>query len=247
MKAGAIAESDWYECLPFANGVTLIHEPWIKPFYRCNAWYVRGEERDLLIDTCLGHFSLNRNVSILKGRPIVLVASHAHFDHIGSQHEFAERVGHDAEAHVFADPRPEWTLADSYATDDMFIVRPEGWDATNYKVKAAPLSETVVDGDVIDLGDRRFKVIHTPGHSPGGIALWEEATATLFAGDIIYDGPLVDDTYHSNRRAYIESLRRLATLPVAIVHGGHFPSFGAVRLSQLIDAYITRAAPTRFP
>ena len=40
------------------DGVTLIHEPWIKPFFRCNIWHVRGRDRDLLFDTGLGHFSL---------------------------------------------------------------------------------------------------------------------------------------------------------------------------------------------
>jgi glyoxylase-like metal-dependent hydrolase (beta-lactamase superfamily II) len=37
-------------------------------------------------------------------------------------------------------------------------------------------------------------VIHTPGHSPGGIALWEAATGILFSGDIVYDGELIEGT-----------------------------------------------------
>ena len=41
-----------------ADGVTLIHEPWIKPFFRCNIWHVRGRDRDLLFDSGLGHVSL---------------------------------------------------------------------------------------------------------------------------------------------------------------------------------------------
>ena len=52
----------------------------------------------------------------------------------------------------------------------------------------------------IDLGDRAFEVIHTPGHSPGGIALYEPKTGILLSGDIVYDGPLIDDAYHSLRR-----------------------------------------------
>ena len=44
------------------DGVTLIHEPWIKPFFRCNIWHVRGRDRDLLFDTGLGHVSLRRHV-----------------------------------------------------------------------------------------------------------------------------------------------------------------------------------------
>ena len=44
-------------------------------------------------------------------------------------------------------------------------------------------------------------MIHTPGHSPGGIALWEAATGVLFSGDVLYDGPLVEDTYHAREHA----------------------------------------------
>ena len=92
--------------------------------------------------------------------------------------------------------------------------------------------------EVIDLGDRAFEVVHTPGHSPGGIALWERKTGTLLSGDIIYDGPLIDDCYHSDLGDYERSLRRLAKLPAQAVHGGHFPSFDGRRYATLIDEYV---------
>ena len=71
-----------------------------------------------------------------------------------------------------------------------------------YRVKAAPATGFVEDGDVLDLGNRVLQVLHTPGHSPGGISLFEAATETLFSGDIIYDGPLIEDAYHSNLDDY---------------------------------------------
>ena len=81
-------------------------------------------------------------------------------------------------------------------------------------------------------------MIHTPGHSPGGIALFEAKTGILLSGDIIYDGPLIDDAYHSDVGDYLATLERMRDLPVAIVHGGHFPSFGPTRYRQLIDEYL---------
>jgi glyoxylase-like metal-dependent hydrolase (beta-lactamase superfamily II) len=95
------------------------------------------------------------------------------------------------------------------------------------------------DGDIVDLGDRRFEVIHTPGHSPGGIALIEHATGILFSGDILYDGPLIEDAYHSNVDDYIASMERLLRLPVRIVHGGHFPSFGGDRHRDIITKWLS--------
>ena len=82
----------------------------------------------------------------------------------------------------------------------------------------AAATRTVEDGDVIDLGDRHFTVIHTPGHSPGGIALFEEDTGVMFTGDVVYDGPLIEDTYHSDIDDYIASMERLLAFPVRVVH-----------------------------
>ena len=95
-----VGARDWYETIRMADDVTLVHEPWIKPFFRCNMWHVRGRERDLLFDTGLGHFSLRRHVPLVSGRPLVCVASHTHFDHIGCHHEFPDRCVHPAEAGI---------------------------------------------------------------------------------------------------------------------------------------------------
>jgi glyoxylase-like metal-dependent hydrolase (beta-lactamase superfamily II) len=105
-------------------------------------------------------------------------------------------------------------------------------------VKPATIGRLLEHGDVIDLGDRAFEVIHTPGHSPGGIGLFEKKTGIFLSGDIVYDGPLIDDAYHSAIPAYVETLERLRKLPVSIVHGGHFPSFGPVRFRQIISEYL---------
>ncbi|QPC93290.1 MBL fold metallo-hydrolase [Mesorhizobium sp. INR15] len=231
---------DWYETTGMSDGVTLIHEPWIKPFFRCNMWHVRGRDRDLLFDTGLGHFSLRRHVPLVTERKLTCVASHTHFDHIGCHHEFPDRCVHSAEATILADPRNDWTLADRYATDEMFDGMPQGWNSARYKIPPAPTDHLLEAGDVVDLGDRVFEVIHTPGHSPGGIALYEKRTGILLSGDIIYDGHLIDDAYHSVVDAYVETLLRMRDLDVSVVHGGHFPSFGKVRYRQLIDEYLAQ-------
>jgi glyoxylase-like metal-dependent hydrolase (beta-lactamase superfamily II) len=233
-----IQAGDWYETIPMGEGVTLIHEPWIMPFFRCNMWHVCGRDRDLLFDTGLGHFSLRAHVALVREREPLCVASHTHFDHIGSHCDFPQRCVHGAEAHILADPKREWTLAEQYATDAMFITSPEAWDAASYQIKPAPADRILAAGDVIDLGDRAFTVVHTPGHSPGGIGLYEGKSGIFLSGDIIYDGPLIDDTYHSDTGDYIATLERLRNLNVSVVHGGHFPSFGRTRFRQLIDEYI---------
>jgi len=183
MTLETVAAHEWYETIRMADDVTLIHEPWIKPFFRCNMWHVRGRDRDLLFDSGLGHFSLKKHVAQVSERPLLCVASHTHFDHIGCHHEFARRAVHGAEADILADPRNDRILAE-YATEEMFIRLPSGWKTESYRVRPAPAERLLEEGDVIDLGDRSFEVVHTPGHSPGGIGLFEKKTGLFLSGDV---------------------------------------------------------------
>lgn len=234
-----VKPEDWYATRRLADGVTAISEPFIQEFYRCNIWHVRGRDRDMLVDSGMGVVSLREWVPLVSERDLIAVASHTHFDHIGCHHEFECRAVHAAEADLLANPTRANTLADPYVTDDIFdALPPEPYCSKCYGVKAAPATRILEDGDVIDLGDRHFEVIHTPGHSPGGIALYEKATEMLFSGDIVYDGPLIEDTYHANPDHYVASMKRLHDLPVRLVHGGHFPSFDGARLKHLIREWL---------
>lgn len=233
----------WYRTVPHGDGITLIDEPHMLPFYRCNVWHVRGRDRDLLVDSGLGVVPLRERVPLLNGREILAVASHTHFDHIGNQHEFEHRFVHRAEADILARPTPEATLAEPYLRDGNYTkiftkLPPGGFDPDDYRIPPAPAHELLDDGDVLELGDRRFRVLHTPGHSPGGIALFEDASGILIAGDIVYDGPLVEDTYHSDMDDYVASMERLLELPVTAVHGGHFESFGRDRYRRIIRDWL---------
>ena len=230
---------DWYRVQKLSDGVSLIDEPFIQAFYRCNIWHIRGRDRDMLVDSGMGVVSLREWVPLVSERALTAVASHTHFDHIGCHHEFEDRAVHRAEAELLAGPTRQSTLADPYVTDEIFDrLPPEPYASTTYAVRAAPATRLLEDGDVIDLGDRHFEVIHTPGHSPGGIALWESATGLLFSGDIVYDGPLIEDTYHADAKDYYRSMVRLYDLPVKQVHGGHFPSYDGARHRHIVKAWL---------
>lgn len=234
-----VKAEDWYQTKTIADDITYICEPFIKEFYRCNIWHVRGSHADMLVDSGMGVVSLREWVPLVTEKTLTAVASHTHFDHIGCHHEFENRAVHSAEAELLAHPTRENTLADPYVTDDIFTgLPPTPYNSALYSVKNAPATRQLEDGDVIDLGNRSFEVIHTPGHSPGGIALWEKNTGILFSGDIHYDGLLIDDVYHSDKNDYIRSMERLLEIPVNIVHGGHFPSFGAERHRTLIRSWL---------
>jgi glyoxylase-like metal-dependent hydrolase (beta-lactamase superfamily II) len=217
---------------------------------------VRGRDRDLLIDTGFGVASLHHAALHLFDKPLTAVATHAHVDHVGSFHEFPDRVIHQAEAadvavegenfSMLREDHPSEMIGSlekaGYEVGPTFITalpRPE-FNLTAFCRKAAPATRTVEEGDVIDLGDRVFEVLHLPGHSPGSIGLWESASATLFSGDAIYDGPLLDDLPGSDVAVYLRTMRRLESFPARIVHAGHDPSFDGRRLKQLARAYLDK-------
>jgi glyoxylase-like metal-dependent hydrolase (beta-lactamase superfamily II) len=246
----------WFEFETLTDGITKIWEPHVIPLMRCNIWHVRGRDRDLLIDTGMGVASLNEAARHLFGKILSAVATHTHLDHVGSHHEFPDRIAHPIEAPRLAAPggraslrRDDYPAAFIQSLEEAgYEVGPTyitalphaGYDLDSYRLVPAPVTRMVVEGDVIDLGDRVFEVLHLPGHSPGSIGLWEDTTGILFSGDAIYDGPLLDGGGDGDIPAYINTMRRLETLPARVVHAGHDPSFGRDRLKELARAYLDR-------
>lgn len=232
---------NWYRVERVTDTLSWIYEPSIDQFYRCNIWHIRGRDRDLLIDSGSGIYSLRGSVARLSERPVTAVASHVHFDHVGCHHEFDHCLVHDAEREVLLHPNAHDLLADRFASEQMFTELPEGgFDAENYTIHgvAEEKLERVEEGSRLDLGNLSFEVFHLPGHSPGSIALWDERSGTLFSGDTLYDGELVTDAHHSNMAQYITSMKRLLELPVTAVHGGHFASFGREKYQQMIREFL---------
>ncbi|MBI5089350.1 MAG: MBL fold metallo-hydrolase, partial [Actinobacteria bacterium] len=253
----------WFERRRIDDSITVLWEPHVIELMRCNIWHVRGRDRDLVVDTGFGVSSLVAELSDLLDRPVTAVATHGHDDHIGSHHEFADCVAHPLEAPLLEDP-PLTSLSPLEAwgaevldaleragyemTSPYFVTAlPPGLALEGFRQRPARVTRLVEEGAAIDTGDRHFEVLHLPGHSPGSIGLWEEATGTLFSGDAIYDGPLLDELPESNIGQYCATMERLLALPVHVVHAGHDPSFGRDRLRELARAYLDRRATARPP
>jgi len=245
----------WFHRERVDDGITRLWEPHVIRVEQCNIWHVRGRDRDLLIDTGMGVASLKEAARDIFDRPLLAVATHTHVDHVGSLHEFEERIVHRAEAGMLERPEHFSLLpadhpvelirsfeAAGYEIGECFLTAlPYGnFDLRRFERTAAHATRLVDEGDLIDLGDRVFEVLHLPGHSPGSIGLWEAKTGTLFSGDAIYDGPLLDDISGSDVAAYVATMRRLESMPARVVHAGHDPSFAGERLRELARAYLKR-------
>ncbi len=240
----------WFETRKINDDITLLWEVYVDPLLRCNIWHVRGDEQDMMVDTGLGLGSLHDATRHLIDKPVEVVASHTHLDHVGGHHEFEKCTVHSLEADLLRKPEEasihgrdwkEFLEGAGYKVEDRVLLDKlpyEGYNPDHYCVQPKEPTRIVDEGDIIDLGNRQFEVLHFPGHSPGSIGLWEKGTGTLFSGDTIYDGPLLDGGSDADVENYIKTMHRLKELPVEIVHAGHDPSFGRARLIELCDAYL---------
>jgi glyoxylase-like metal-dependent hydrolase (beta-lactamase superfamily II) len=252
--------SNWFAIEWLPHGILRIWEPHVSRLLRANMFLVRGRDRDLLVDSGMGVCSLRGFLQPFLDKPLVHVVSHTHVDHIGSTHEFGasdfdgEIVMHPIEAPKLRLGITDMKLSyDGYSAERKEELRKSGFDVSGALIAARPSPEfdpdswsipgvaptrLVEEGDTIDLGDRSFEVLHTPGHSPGSICLWDKDLGVLIGGDAIYDGLLIDTLPDSDPAIYAETMRKLRQLKVNAVHGGHRESFGAEKFLALIDHYL---------
>lgn len=222
------------------DGIWRIEELYAHRYCRGAIWVVDGADRRLVLDAGWGLVPLRDHVPELFARPIVAVASHTHFDHVGGLGQFADRLVHPLEAPILADPTPEavqsWPFLRDYDAL-VFDPVPGGFDGAAWRLAPMPATATADEGDRIELGDRTLTVLHTPGHSPGHLCLFEEATGFLFAADAIYDGELFDTVPGASIPALLETHARLVALPATRVFPSHFGVFDRTRLLELAAEY----------
>jgi glyoxylase-like metal-dependent hydrolase (beta-lactamase superfamily II) len=235
-------QHDWFETEQYSGGISRIWEPRVHSFFRANLYHVAGRDADLVIDFGMGLRSLRQFLGLKDGKPVIAVATHVHVDHVGSLHEFDCRLGHSAEATAYSTMSDTSTLADFFRTQpDCVLQAPDPkWTPDRYRITPAPLSDVLDEGAQVDLGDRRFRVLHLPGHSSGSIGLLDEMNGVLFSGDAIYDGTLVDDLPGCDKGEYRKTMERLCDLDLSIAYGGHGPPMSRERMQSLAANYLER-------
>ena len=106
-----------------------------------------------------------------------------------------------------------------------------------FKLESAGITHYLKDGEKIKIGEGELEVIHLPGHSPGGIGLYDRKDGFLISGDTLFEGSIGrTDLEGGNLGRLLESVKkRLYTLPDStVVYPGHGPAttIGQEKLSN---------------
>jgi glyoxylase-like metal-dependent hydrolase (beta-lactamase superfamily II) len=234
--------SAWFATRRLEPGIFVTLEPAVAGMFRAAMVTVTGRDRDLQFDFGCGVVPVGPALP-LTGKPVIAVASHAHVDHIGGFHEFADRRGHASEAAGFAgQPGFETFAAEFRDWPEVVAAPPPGWTIDGWRLRPSPLTAALAEGDRIDLGDRVFTVLHLPGHSPGGIGLMDEADGLLLSGDAIYDDDILDDLPGGSIPDYVATMERLRQLDCRLAIGGHGPEMTRARMVAIAEDYLRRRA-----
>ncbi|MGI9415416.1 MAG: MBL fold metallo-hydrolase [Hyphomicrobiales bacterium] len=193
-------EDDWYAVQQIDARTFAIGEP---AYHQQNwSYLLLGEAGSLLFDT--GSFC--RDITGVVGRratlPLTVLPSHMHFDHLGN----VTRFNHVAVADlpVLRDCVEDGVLTPS---EKLFLGAYENNDAPSFAV-----DRWIAPGEEIDLGGRRVKVLHTPGHSSDSISLHIPEEGRFFAADFIYPGTLYGQVPGASLPDYLDVASVLANL-----------------------------------
>ena len=124
-----------------------------------------GDDTDKILMTLAG----------LKLKVKYIINTHGHFDHVGGNRKMKDATGADILIHSLDAPMLDYLSQSASAW---------GMNAEN----SPPPDRMLKDGDEVKFGNITLKVIHTPGHSPGGIALYSDGV--VFVGDTLFAGSI---------------------------------------------------------
>jgi glyoxylase-like metal-dependent hydrolase (beta-lactamase superfamily II) len=219
-----MTDPEWFEVRRFPGGITMIREPHHSEDVK--SYLIEGERDVAVLDTGLGVGDFAALVASLSARRPRVLHTHAHWDHIGASHRFADVLVHPSEAAGLRAGFPESRYRAAFAANLVDEDRlPARFDLTGGLPGREPTG-WLEDGDRIDLGGRVLDVVHTPGHSPGGVSFLDRQARALFVADLLYFGPMYIFFPNSDPAAFRESLGRAAELASEVeqVFPAHGPS-----------------------
>ncbi|MEK7079078.1 MAG: MBL fold metallo-hydrolase [Patescibacteria group bacterium] len=182
-----------------------------------------GNSQALLFDTGMGIGDIKKAVKKITNLPILVINSHTHFDHIGGDHQFDKIILFN---HRLSQANAKKGFSQKYMfgayKKKSFIKKPPRlFSFAKYNIKPFSWTQMVKNNDKLLIDPFTFKIIHTPGHSPDSICLYEKNTGILLSGDTLYPGNIYLHLKESNTADYIKSINKLMRLTLSKIFPAH--------------------------
>ena len=132
-----------------------------------NMYLVVGTERAALIDSGMGIGNLRDEIRKITALPVIVLNTHYHWDHTGANAQFDDIALNEIEIELYALEPEMSSYRAAMQKPNVRAALPPDFDPATYRIARQPITRKLRDGDVIDLGARSLRAIHTPGHSPG--------------------------------------------------------------------------------
>jgi len=257
-----MSDIEWFAVQRLREDLYLIAEP-----AHVNSYLIVGSRRAVLLDTGLGIESMRRCVESITDRPVLVVNSHHHFDHVGGNYEFDKIAIHESGANDLKHGQPEECFPAYLEFVDALLQEykvfrgldenllqvlgqemqmrplPDGFNRAAWRTVPSIPTQLLRDGDELNLGDRTVRVLHTPGHTPDCICVLDEEQRILFSGDTIDTGPIYAQFHDSDIDAFVLSTQRLANEVAGMIdtilscHGVRYQSYPE-SLRRVADAFL---------
>jgi len=199
LAAGTMVD-DYWAVQRIDEDTIAIGEP---RYYQVNYSYlILGRQRALLFDSGTATRDMRPVVAALTSLPVTVIASHLHFDHLAGIAAFSSVAMIDL---------PE-TRAD--LRDGVFTPRRYEYlgMVDHLQPPSVRVTQWIAPGGIIDLGGRQLTLLHTPGHTPNSVSLYDAAHRQLFTGDFIYPTTLYAFLPGASLSAYRATARRLLSM-----------------------------------
>ena len=205
------ASDDWFEVYEVEPGVWAIYEP--NQWQEVISYLIEGNDSAVLFDTGNGIGDIFAVVERLTGKPVSVINSHSHYDHIGGNHQFDAILSVSTE---FSLAKAKGATSDGHRMEvspaALCRALPDGVDPETHGTRPYRITATISDGETIDLGGRTLEVLHVPGHTDDSVALIDRANGLLWSGDSFYAGPIWLFAPETDLAAYRASVAKLAAL-----------------------------------
>jgi glyoxylase-like metal-dependent hydrolase (beta-lactamase superfamily II) len=201
---------DWFEVYEVATNLFAFCEP--RHYENTVVSLMIGQQKAALIDTGCGIGNLRKAVEEVTDRPVIVINTHTHPDHLGSNRQFDEiaMFDHPLSRRVAEEGVPLGVMQKEILAEGLIIKPwPQDFNPSGFALPPFKVSHWLKDGDRLNLGGWDLEVIHTPGEAQDHVCLLDRADRILFCGDILMHGPVWTHLEGGSLKHLIASYRKL--------------------------------------